>query len=136
MNQVIVYPQNNGRIAIVYPAAESGLSVNEIARKDVPAGKPYILLNTEDIPTDFVFFDAWEADFSNADGEGIGHKAWFIEQYQTKIDDLNAQTYPVMEVGQDALEYADGLNQWQLNKAFRIAELNAMIAIQQMEMQA
>ena len=80
MTQVIIYPNNNGGIALVIPALECGLSVEEIARKDVPAGKPYHIINANQLPQDNVFFNAWEADFSNPDGYGIGHDAWFAEQ--------------------------------------------------------
>ena len=38
--KVIVYKQDNGQIALVVPSAECPLTVEEIARKDVPTGKP------------------------------------------------------------------------------------------------
>lgn len=80
MNQSIIYPQDSGSIALVIPAPECGLSVQEIARKDVPAGVPYLIVNNEDVPLDHEFFNAWEADFSNPHGYGIGQEAWFAEQ--------------------------------------------------------
>lgn len=82
MTQVIIYPNNNGGIALVIPALECGLSVQEIARKDVPAGKPYKILNYIDLPEDQTFFNAWEADFTTYDGYGIGADAWFAERGQ------------------------------------------------------
>ena len=62
-------------------AAENcGISFEEICRKDTPAGQPYIIVNIDDVPLDTVdFWDAWEADFSNPDGCGIGADAWFAE---------------------------------------------------------
>ncbi len=80
MNQSIIYPQDNNSIALITPAPECGLSITEIARKDVPIGKPYLILNNSDISNDHEFFNAWEADFSNPDGYGIGSDAWFAEQ--------------------------------------------------------
>ena len=53
-----------------------------VARKDVPAGVPYKIVNSEDLPQDHTFFNAWEADFSNPDGYGIGPEDWFAEQEQ------------------------------------------------------
>jgi hypothetical protein len=79
MNYVIVFPNNTGGIAMCFPC-ECGLTVNEIARKDVPAGQPYLLVPTDQMPTDHTFFEAFEADFSNPDGYGIGADAWFAEQ--------------------------------------------------------
>jgi hypothetical protein len=80
MNQSIIYPQDSGSIALVIPAPECGLSVKEIARKDVPVGVPYLIVNNGDVPLEHEFFGAWEADFSNPDGYGIGADAWFAEQ--------------------------------------------------------
>jgi hypothetical protein len=80
VTQVIIYPNDEGWLSVVSPAAECGLSVEEIARKDVPAGKPYHIINADQLPTDNVFFSAWEADFSSPAGHGIGHDAWFAEQ--------------------------------------------------------
>ena len=74
----IIYP-NDGGIAIIAPA-ECGLNIEDIAKKDVPAGAPYKIIDTADIPTDRTFRDAWEADFSEPDGYGIGHDAWVVEQ--------------------------------------------------------
>jgi len=80
MDKRIIYPQNNGSITLIIPASECGLSIEEIARKDVPAGVPYRIVNDTDFPEDNTFFNAFEADFSNPDGYGIGHEAWFAEQ--------------------------------------------------------
>lgn len=80
MTQVIVYPNDEGWLTVVHPAQECGLPVSEIARKDVPAGKPYHIIDIHQLPQDFVFFEAWEADFSKPDGYGIGCEAWFAEQ--------------------------------------------------------
>lgn len=60
MNQRIIYPTDEGGVAIVIPAAECGLTIEEIAAKDVPAGKPYKIVDVSDIPTDRTFRDAWE----------------------------------------------------------------------------
>jgi hypothetical protein len=60
MNQRIIYPTDDGGVAIIIPAAECGLSIEEIARKDVPAGKPYKIVDVADIPTDRTFRTAWE----------------------------------------------------------------------------
>ena len=59
MNQRIIYPTDDG-VAIIVPASECGLTIEEIAAKDVPAGKPYKIVDVVDIPTDRTFRDAWE----------------------------------------------------------------------------
>lgn len=79
MNKRILYPNNDGGISIIVPA-ECGLPVVEIARKDVPAGIPYKIVDVSVILPDRTFRAAWEADFSEPDGYGIGADAWFEEQ--------------------------------------------------------
>lgn len=80
MTKVIIYQNDEGWLSVVTPVHDCGLSVEEIARKDVPAGKPYHIINADQLPQDSIFFNAWEADFSNPTGHGIGHVAWFEEQ--------------------------------------------------------
>lgn len=60
MNQRIIYPKDDGGVAIIIPAPECGLTIEEIAAKDVPQGKPYKIVDVSDIPTDRTFRDAWE----------------------------------------------------------------------------
>jgi hypothetical protein len=60
MNQRIIYPTDDGGVAVIVPAVECGLTIEEIAIKDVPAGKPYKIVGISDIPTDRTFRNAWE----------------------------------------------------------------------------
>jgi len=76
MNQRIIYQTNEGGVAVIVPA-NCGLTIENIAAKDVPAGTAYKIVTTDDIPSDRTFREAWEADFSNPDGYGIGADAYF-----------------------------------------------------------
>ena len=60
MNQRIIYPTDDGGVAVIVPAAECGLSIEAIAAKDVPAGKPFKIVDVADIPEDRTFRAAWE----------------------------------------------------------------------------
>lgn len=60
MNKRIIYPTDGGGVAVIVPAPECGLTIEEIAAKDVPAGKPYKIVSAEDIPSDRTFRNAWE----------------------------------------------------------------------------
>ena len=60
MNQRIIYPTDNGGVAIIVPTIECGLSIEEIAQKDVPTGTPYKIVDVTDIPSDRTFRGAWE----------------------------------------------------------------------------
>jgi hypothetical protein len=59
MNSRIIYPTYNG-VAIIVPAQECGLTIEELAIKDVPAGKPYKIVDGSEIPSDRTFRNAWE----------------------------------------------------------------------------
>jgi len=82
MTKRIIYPTDEGGVAIVIPAPEAleTMTIEEIAAKDVPEGKPFKIVDVSDIPADRTFRDAWEADFTNPNGVGIGQDAWFAEQ--------------------------------------------------------
>jgi hypothetical protein len=60
MNSRIIYPTEDGGVAVIIPAPECGLTIEEIAAKDVPEGKPFKILDVADIPSDRTFRDAWE----------------------------------------------------------------------------
>lgn len=75
----IIFPFNDG-IGVIHPAPESGLSIEEIARKDCPQGAPYKLINDSDIPEDRTFRSAWEADFSEPDGYG-DPEGWWVDYW-------------------------------------------------------
>ena len=91
MAKVIFYSNKNGSVSMVIPILSSGLTLEDIAAKDVPAGKPYLILDRSVAPEDETFFNAWEADFSAPHGHGIGANQWFINQYQAEIDTLDAE---------------------------------------------
>jgi len=59
MNKRIIYPTDDG-VAIIIPATECGLTIEEIAAKDVPAGVEFKIVDVSDIPEDRTFRNAWE----------------------------------------------------------------------------
>lgn len=60
MNQRIIYSTDEGGVVILIPAAECGLTIEEIAAKDVPAGKTFKIVDVSEVPTDRTFRNAWE----------------------------------------------------------------------------
>jgi hypothetical protein len=62
MTQRIIYPTDEGGVAIVIPSPEAleTMTIEEIAAKDIPKGKPYKIIDTTDVPTDRTFRNAWE----------------------------------------------------------------------------
>jgi hypothetical protein len=73
MNQVIVFQNDEGGVAVIIPTDEALQShtIQEIAEKDVPAGKPYKIVSVDDIPSDRTFRNAWEADEAELT-DGVG----------------------------------------------------------------
>jgi hypothetical protein len=59
-NPRIIYPTPEGGVAIIIPSPDCGLTVEQIAAKDVPAGVPFRIVEADTIPTDRTFRNAWE----------------------------------------------------------------------------
>jgi hypothetical protein len=64
MTQRIIYPTDEGGVAVIVPTPEAleQYGIEAIALKDVPAGKPFKIVTVEDIPSDRTFRDAWGVD--------------------------------------------------------------------------
>jgi len=77
----VIYPNGDG-VSVIIPSTNAGLTIEQIAAKDVPAGIPYRIVEEADIPSDRSERELWAADFSEPDGYGIGAEAWFAEQEQ------------------------------------------------------
>ena len=63
MNRII-YQTDDGGVAIIIPTPEALEihSIEAIAQKDVPHGKPFKIVDAADIPTDRTFRSAWTVD--------------------------------------------------------------------------
>ena len=64
-------------------------TIEEIAAKDVPTGKPYKIVSVDDIPSDRTFRSAWEVDEADlTDGVGGKHDVFITDpqhpDYATK----------------------------------------------------
>ena len=71
----ILFQNSDGGLSVIHPTGE--LPIEDLCQKDVPAGTPYLVVEDDAIPSDRSFRNAWEADFSNPDGHGIGADAYF-----------------------------------------------------------
>ena len=69
MEKRILYKTQTG-VAVIIPA-DCGLTVNEIALKDVPTGAAYKIVNVSDIPTDRTARDLWDVDVTDLT-DGVG----------------------------------------------------------------
>ncbi|MFC4593746.1 hypothetical protein [Sphingobium tyrosinilyticum] len=85
MPKVIIYPDTDesgaptGGVRVVHPVGGCGLTIEDIARKDVPQGASFKIIDAAELPADRTFRAAWEADFSAPDGFG-DPDGWWAEQ--------------------------------------------------------
>lgn len=72
MSQVIIYNQDNGNVAVVFPSPEAlaQYGIMAIALKDVPAGKPFAIIDSADLPTG-IPQEAWTVDEADLT-DGVG----------------------------------------------------------------
>ena len=67
----IIYQNEDGGVSVIIPA-NCGMTVEQIAAKDVPTGSPYKIVDVSEIPTDRAERDGWtvdEADLTDGVGE-------------------------------------------------------------------
>ena len=69
----IIYKNENGGVSILHPTEDalSFMTIDEIAKKDVPTGLPYKIVEDSEVPTDRTFRDAWTVDEATLT-DGVG----------------------------------------------------------------
>ncbi|WP_320194953.1 hypothetical protein RMR10_011865 [Agrobacterium rosae] len=69
----IVFQNDDGGVSVLIPPKDEDcdLTLEEIAAKDVPTGKPYAIVNADDIPSDRSERMAWVVDASDLT-DGVG----------------------------------------------------------------
>lgn len=70
MDKRIIYQNEEGGVSIIIPA-DCGLTIEQIAAKDVPTGLPYKIVDVADIPTDRSERSAWTVDEADLT-DGVG----------------------------------------------------------------
>jgi len=70
MNQRIIYQNDTGGVAVLIPA-DCGLTIEQIAAKDVPTGKAYKIVDVSDVPTDRQWRAEWAVDEADLT-DGVG----------------------------------------------------------------
>lgn len=55
----IIYKTEDGGVAVIVPAPECELTIEEIAAKDVPPNTPFEIVDTTEVPSDRTFRGAW-----------------------------------------------------------------------------
>lgn len=130
----VIYVNDQGNLSVIIPTEE--LSIEECAKKDVPAGVAYKIVDVANVPDDRTFRAAWEADISEPDGYGIGPQAWFIEQYKKEIERIKNLPLPTKNEEMSDDEFFGVVGMWEQSKIARIEILNKQIEVQEKEMSA
>lgn len=73
MARVIVFQNGFGGVAVIHPvpAVVALVGMHAIGVKDVPAGKPFAIIEDSLIPTDRTLRDAWTVDAAQLT-DGVG----------------------------------------------------------------
>lgn len=76
MAKVFIYKLLKGNVSVSYPTDEALelMTLEQIATKDTPLGRPFWIVENDDLPHGEGFFDAWELD-DDALGEPDGYGA-------------------------------------------------------------
>jgi len=69
-NKRIIYQNDEGGVAVLIPA-DCGLTIEQIAAKDVPTGKAYKIVDVSDVPTDREWRAEWTVDEADLT-DGVG----------------------------------------------------------------
>lgn len=89
--QKIIYKNDEGGVSIIHPSAQilERVNIEDIAKKDVPEGVAYYIVEEEDIPTDHTFRAAWELDETKTPngfgGKGCAFPAEILEQLKEDL---------------------------------------------------
>ena len=64
MTLVIIFQNADGGVSVILPTQEALAShtITEVALKDVPAGKPFKIINASELPTDRANRNLWTVD--------------------------------------------------------------------------
>ena len=71
MDKRIIYKNTDGSVSVIVPITDSGFIVDQIAKKDVPTGLKYKIVDVSEISSDRTFRDAWTINESELT-DGVG----------------------------------------------------------------
>ena len=72
----VIYKNDQGGVSVIIPTSEAleQYGIEAVALKDVPAGKPFKIVDAADIPSDRSERDAWTVDEADLT-DGVGGEA-------------------------------------------------------------
>lgn len=73
---LIIYQNTDGTNGLILPLLAEGSTVADVALKDVPVGCPFLIVDESEMPSELQYHEAWDVDFSDPDGVGLGYDGW------------------------------------------------------------
>ena len=67
---IIYYNPEFDQLSLCWKSQKCSLTYEEVAKKDVPKGLKYRIVNESELPSDLSFIDAWEDDFTDVTDTG------------------------------------------------------------------
>ena len=73
MDKRIIYKNKDNTVSIIVPAPEAlqSMTIEQIAKKDVPTGYKYKIVDVSEVPSDREFRNAWTIDKAELT-DGVG----------------------------------------------------------------
>jgi hypothetical protein len=102
INKAVIYQKEEGGVGVLRTAVDEELPVHEIAKKDVPFGMHYIIVNASELPEQ-KYINSIEVDFAQeSDGRGLGVEVYTLCKqaeaegtfYSYEFDDEPEQELP------------------------------------------
>ncbi len=56
----IIYTNPDHSVSVIIPSPHWAGTMEELAKKDVPDGRPYYIVEDDAVPSDRIFRNAWE----------------------------------------------------------------------------
>jgi hypothetical protein len=98
MDKRIVYTNDDGGVSVIIPADECGLTIEQIAAKDVPSGKTYSIVDVSEIPSDRTHRNAWKHEDGKIIEDELAVAEIDAEVAQKEVDALVAEKVKTMAV--------------------------------------
>jgi hypothetical protein len=84
MEQRIIFKNDEGGVSVIIPSPDCGLTVEQIALKDVPDGKPFKIIDETDLPPRETR-PGWEVEDSFLD-DGIGDTETYLASLPAEVE--------------------------------------------------
>ena len=70
-DKIVIYNDKENRLVVLVPSTKCGLTLEQIAKKDVPTGTKYKIVDVSEVSSDRTFRNAWEIDEAELT-DGVG----------------------------------------------------------------